>query len=221
MKKILSLILALTMMASLTVYSYAAVSDSVLENAFSHFEKLIDAESEARYIVAKDEINGLYTVIKDSAIKDYAELAAQMKDYADEIDSDIAPVFSNMDVVKDILSKFISENVINLDSLQAELQKSDSLDKALTLYTGAYIVKHPQKNYEEVSAQAATENKESTTANEETTQSTTNTAYQPPVVENPKTGDSSTGTFIAFAVLGVSIATIAVASKKKSSKEEE
>lgn len=220
MKKILSLILALAMMASLSVYAFAAeVSDSILENAFSHLEKLIDAESEARYAAAKDEIKSLYSVIKDSAITDSNSLAERMKDYADTCDSDIAPIFSDMASVKDILSMFISENVVNIDDLQGKIQESKSLDKALELYTGAYIVKAPSKDEPETTKVDATvaDDAEST---DETTTTTTNTAYEPPKVENPKTGDSSAGTIIALAVLGVSVATVAIASKKKSSDEE-
>lgn len=213
MKKILSLILAAIMIAAFSVPCFAVTTtaapqsttaassqpasttttakalvkadDSTAEEAFKHFEKIIDAESEARYNVAREEMFALYSVLHEAFVTDYVSLSVQMQKHADETGSEIAPVFSDLFSVQIILKKFTVEGTFDLNKVQKEIEGSMSLDSLLALYTGAYIVR-------------------------------TSSADTPSgMVENPRTGDSSTGTVIAFAVLAVSVSAAAVCLKKR------
>ncbi len=168
----------------------ALIDDAVVEEAFKQFEKLIDAESEARYVVANEAMFSLYSVLKESGVKDYAALSTQMKKYADDNKSELAPVFKDLFSVQIILKKFTVDGTFDINKVQKEIEGSNSLNLLLTLYTGAYIVRSTQAP--------------SKVAEGQTT-----------MVENPKTGDESIGTSVAFAVLAVSAAAVAVCVKKK------
>lgn len=169
----------------------AAIDDTVVEEAFKQFETMIDAESEARYAVASESMFKLYSVLKENNVKDYATLSNQMKKYADDNKSEMAPVFTDLFSVQIILKKFTVDGTFDLNKVQKEIEGSNSLDLLLTLYTGAYIVR--------------------------TTQAVSLKPGETTMVENPKTGDSSINTAIAFAVLGLGVAAIAVCTKKKES----
>lgn len=170
----------------------APIDNAVVEEAFKQFEKLIDAESEARYVVANEAMFSLYSVMKESGVKDYVTLSTQMKKYAEDNGSELAPVFNDLFSVQIILKKFTVDGTFDINKVQKEIEGSNSLDLLLTLYTGAYIVR--------------------------TTQAPSNAAEsQTTMVENPKTGDSSVSTAAAFAVLAISTAAIAVCAKKKES----
>lgn len=204
MKKIISLILAVVMCFAFSVLCFAAnttttatttttvataIDDAVVEKAFKQFETMIDAESEARYTVANEAMFSLYSVIKENNVKDYVTLSTQMKKYAEDNDSELAPVFSDLFSVQIILKKFTVDGTFDLNKVQKEIEGSNSLDLLLTLYTGANIVR--------------------------TTKSVATKAGETTMVENPKTGDSGIDTAIAFAVLGLGVATVAVCTKKK------
>lgn len=216
MKKILSLILAAIMIAAFSVPCFAVTTtaaqqsttapaqqavqpstttakalvkadDATAESAFKQFTKIIDAESEARYAVAGEAMFSLYSVLHEAFVTDYITLAAQMKKYAEDTGSEFAPVFSDMYSVQLILKQFTAEGTLDMNAVQKRIESSAALSSVLALYTGAYIVK---------SAAAGTPSG---------------------MVENPRTGDSSTGTVIAFAVLAVSVSAAAVCLKKKES----
>lgn len=210
MKKIFSLILAVVLISAFAVCCFAApetaqaapsqaaaannlvkADDTVVENAFRQFAKLIDAESEARYSVANEAIFALYSVLKEAGVNDYMTLGTQMQKYAQDNESELAPIFSDITSVQIILRKFTVNGTFDINKVQNEIETSNSLASILSLYTGAYIVK-------------------STTVTQAVEGQTT-------MVENPKTGESTVGMTAAIAVLALSAGAIAVCAKKKES----
>lgn len=169
-----------------------AIDEATVEDAFKQFYKLIDSESEAKYTAANEAMFSLYSILREGGVKDYVTLGAQMKKYAEDNDSELAPVFQDMFSVQILLKKFTIDGTFDINKVQKEIEGSNSLELLLTLYTGAYIVRSTQ-------APSAVENGQTT------------------MVENPKTGDSSVKTTVAFAVLGVSVAAVAVCARKKES----
>lgn len=217
MKRVISLILAAAAMLAFSVTCLAVeetaataarADETIVADFFKEFAKFIDAESEARYAAAAETVFKMYSTLKEGYVSDYAAFADQLKKYSDETNAEVTPVFSNMDAVKDIIRRFTnnSENA-DLDVLQKDIEASDSLQKLIALYTGAYI----EKNSGSASGTTANNPDSEDGENEEQ-------VIVPPV-ENPHTGDSSAATAAAFAVFGVSVAAIAMVVKKKNSEE--
>lgn len=169
-----------------------AADDATAESAFRLFEKIIVAESEAKTADAGEAMFSLYSLFKEAGVTDYVALSNQMQKYAQDTGSEIAPCFSAMNCVQAIVRIFMTNGAFDLIKIQSGIESSNSLATLLALYTGAEIVKAPQPT-------AAAQPGKTT------------------MVENPRTGDSSVNTAIAFAVLGLGVAAIAVCAKKKES----
>ena len=239
MKKVISLILAAAAMLAFSVNCLAAneapantikADPTIVSDFFKEFAKFIDAEAEAKYSVAAETVFKMYSTLKGGNVTDYSTFAQQMREYSDETNAEVGPVFSNMDAVKDIIKMFTENEDYDITGLQNKIQESDSLNKLIALYTGAYIVKAPtgidvgtvgingttdadinnsSDGYIANADLKDLENDEDGSADKET-------VIVPPV-DNPRTGDSSVGTAAAFAVLGVSVAAIVMVVRKKDS----
>lgn len=219
MKKLISVILAFTAAAAFSVSCFAVnttvpqaqpssapaaattttgsplftADDATAEAALKEFEKLIIAESESKSAEAKEIIFKLYSVINEANVNDYMTLSTQMKRIAEDSGSELAPVFSDMASVQAILRKFTVGLAFDTAGTQWEIESGREMESLVSLYTGAYIVR-------------STAGTAAAAAQGQTT-----------MIENPKTGDSSVDTAAAFAVLGLSVAVIAVCAKKKES----
>lgn len=167
--------------------------DTTAEAAFKEFEKLIIAESESNSAEAKEIVFKLYSVINEANVNDYMTLSTQMKRIAEDNNSELAPVFGDMTSVQTILRYFTLGGVFDTAKTLWTIENGKEMESLVSLYTGAYIVK--------------------TTA----AVPVSTLAGQTTMVENPKTGDSTVSTAAAFAVLGLSVAVIAVCAKKKES----
>lgn len=244
MKKVISLILVAAAVLAFSVTCFAAdettrptvrADKTIVTDFFKEFAKFIDAEAEAKYSVAAETIFKMYSTLKEGYVSDYSTFAEQMKEYSDETNAEVGPVFSNMDAVKDIIKKFTGNENYDISGLQKDIEASDSLDKLIALYTGAYIVKAPtgiDVGSVGVSGTGAYTSDDNTSSDgyvanadlkdlekDEDDGSVDRELVIVPPVDNPSTGDSSVGTAAAFAVLGVSVAAIITVVKKKNSEE--
>ena len=244
MKKVISLILAALAMLAFSVNCLAAneaaantvkADPTIVSDFFKEFAKFIDAEAEAKYSVAAETIFKMYSTLKEGYVTDSDAFAQQMKEYSDETNAEVGPVFSNMEAVKDIIKKFTDNENYDISGLQKDIEESDSLDKLIALYTGAYIVRAPSgidvgtaggtgtgtytdtnNSSEGYIANADLKDREN---DEDDGDGEDKELVIVPPVDNPRTGDSSVGTAAAFAVLGVSVAAIITVVKKKESEE--
>lgn len=245
MKKVISLILAAAAVIAFSVTCFAVdettrptvkADKTVVTDFFKEFAKFIDAEAEAKYSVAAETIFKMYSTLKEGYVTDYATFAEQMKEYSDETNAEVGPVFSNMDAVKEIIKMFTENKDYNINGLQTQIEGSDSLDKLIALYTGAYIVKAPSGidvgtvgGSDTGTAYSVVNNSsDGYIANADLKGADGDIIVEGgeeaekvivPPVDNPSTGDSSVGTAAAFAVLGVSVAAILMVVRKKETEE--
>lgn len=250
MKKVISLILAAAAVLAFSVNCLAAneasantvkADPTIVTDFFKEFAKFIDAEAEAKTSVAAETIFNMYSTFREGNVSDSNTFAEQMKEYSDETNAEVGPVFSNMDAVRDIIKMFAENKDYNIKGLQTQIEDSDSLDKLIALYTGAYIVKAPSgvdvgsvggtgtgtaysvvnNSSEGYIANADLKGADGDVIVEDdgTVVNTDGEKVIVPAVDNPRTGDSSVGTAAAFAVLGVSLAAIITVVRKKDTEE--
>lgn len=192
MKRLLCIVFSVVFCFVLSSGALAVVEDGFVADIVDGIADLIEAESEGDSEAFSKAVDGLYADIQPVREgSNVAEIVSLAIKYISNEESDISDVFSDRGAVEAVLSKFFVDEGYDVEKIKAELKQSTALDTLVNLYTGA--------NPETPKTQPVSDAQE---------------IPDMPAIENPNTGEGSSGVMAALIIL-VTSASVAIATSKK------
>lgn len=199
MKKIISILFAISLCGAFSVCAFAADEDDTTTTVVASDEQISDVYDQVSDVIDDLGIldnSGDFTLDADSAQTaidnltntlsgldldkaDLEALIAQLEEYASGAGLDLSTIFSDTGALEDFLGYFLGDAGVDASALLDKIQESGIGDLFLSLYYSAPKV---------------------TTTKATTTKATTTV---PETTSFVKTGDSTTTTTLAAVVLGV------------------